>query len=200
MGLAIPAIALPGRASPVANCYGWISAYNCDFSTPSGAGKMVLSIHYTAADADAWLPPIRQITILPGQQLVPANPSVQATQVAVAGNVATVTTGTPHGFQAGSSAQLGGFTNTQFNGTFTVTAVTAYTFSFALTAANLAATADSGMAVATQAAVVVSSLAQIESNINAYAASNSTTPSVATGAAMYAEFLKHPELVGSTVS
>lgn len=201
MGLSIPLIALPGRAAPVANCYGWIGRFVCDLWTPSGAGEIVLGVHYGAADANAWEAPIRTIRIVPGGVLVPANPTANVVSVSLANNVATLTTDAPHGFQVGASVNTDPLTTTQFRGNHTITAVTAYTFSFALTGANLATTADQATVTATQGPVMVSSLATIQANARAYAQANpGVDPNAAIAVAMYQELLKHPELVGSTIT
>lgn len=196
MGLSIPTIVVPSRAAPIAAAYAYIGEMECDFRSDSG--RMVLDVHYDAADADALLAPARQITIATGQVLVGADPTARVASVSVAGNVATVTTATAHGFAIGATVTLDGTTVVP-PGSYPITAVTAYSFSFALTHADLASTPDSGSASTTAAAVTVSSLTAIFTEAGAYSAAHpGTTPDVAIEAALYAEFLRHPELVGST--
>ena len=66
-----------------------------------------------------------------------ASPSVAATSWAVVGNVAKLTATTPpHGLAVGDSVTVSGFGQVYLNGTFTLTAVTASTFSYALIHAN----------------------------------------------------------------
>ena len=65
-------------------------------------------------------------------------------------NVATLTTSTAHPFAVGNVVIVSGVDST-FNGTVTVTAVTSTTISYAVTAANVAATSSSGSIVSRQA-------------------------------------------------
>lgn len=68
------------------------------------------------------------------------------TNVAITTDVATITTGTPHGLLAGMKVTLAGFTNAEFNVTAaTIVAVpTATTFTLDITHGDVASTADSG--------------------------------------------------------
>jgi hypothetical protein len=65
------------------------------------------------------------------------------TNAALTSNVATLTTSTAHGFAVGNSVVVAGV-GVSFNGTFTVTAVTTNTFSYAKTASNVASTQATG--------------------------------------------------------
>jgi hypothetical protein len=70
--------------------------------------------------------------------------------VAVASNVATVVTTTPHGFEVGDSVVIDAATQNAFDGTRTIASVPAWdSFTFALTAANLSTTSESGTVVKT---------------------------------------------------
>jgi hypothetical protein len=70
--------------------------------------------------------------------------------VAVASNVATVVTTTPHGFAVGDSVVIDAATRNTFDGTRTVASVPAWdSFTFALTATNLSTTAETGTVVKT---------------------------------------------------
>ena len=70
--------------------------------------------------------------------------------VAVASNVATVVTTTPHGFSVGDSVVIDAATRNTFDGTRTVASVPAWdSFTFALTATNLSTTAETGTVVKT---------------------------------------------------
>jgi hypothetical protein len=65
--------------------------------------------------------------------------------VALTSNVATITANS-HGYAVGDSVVIAGLTTTALNGTYTITGVTANTFTFAKTNADIASTADSGTA------------------------------------------------------
>ena len=65
--------------------------------------------------------------------------------VALTSNVATITANS-HGYAVGDSVVIAGLTTTALNGTYTITGVTANTFTFAKTNDNIASTADSGTA------------------------------------------------------
>lgn len=67
-------------------------------------------------------------------------------QVQLTSNVATLRMTAAANFQVGQSVVVSALTNSQFNGTFTITAVTTTTISYALVGANVGATADSGTA------------------------------------------------------
>jgi hypothetical protein len=76
------------------------------------------------------------------------------TATSISSNVATVTVSTPHTLQVGSSVTLAnitgsGVTSSNYNGNRTITAVTLYTFSYAVTAADQASLATSGSAYQT---------------------------------------------------
>lgn len=73
---------------------------------------------------------------------------------ALTSNVATLTTGYPHGFIVGDSVTVSAV-NATFNGTFTLTAVTARTFSYAKTAADVAAAPAGGTATTTPGRTLV---------------------------------------------
>jgi photosystem II stability/assembly factor-like uncharacterized protein len=68
----------------------------------------------------------------------------EVTQVQRAGGVATLTA--THSFSPGQLVGVSGLTDTTFNGTFTVTAATATTFSFTLSGPDTPPTPDSGTA------------------------------------------------------
>jgi hypothetical protein len=68
--------------------------------------------------------------------------------VALASNVATLTTSAAHGFSAGQTVIISGLTNSFFNGTYAITGVTSTTFTYSLTHANVSSAADSGSATA----------------------------------------------------
>lgn len=65
------------------------------------------------------------------------------TNKALTSNVATITTSSAHGLSVGNSVTVSGVDAT-FNGTYTLTAVTSTTLSYARTAANVTSTASSG--------------------------------------------------------
>jgi hypothetical protein len=65
------------------------------------------------------------------------------TNAALTSNFATLTTSTAHGFAVGNSVVVTGVGET-FNGTFTVTAVTATTFTYAKSASNVASASATG--------------------------------------------------------
>lgn len=65
--------------------------------------------------------------------------------VALTSNVATITANS-HGYAVGDSVVIAGLTTTALNGTYTITGVTANTFTFAKTEDDIASTADSGTA------------------------------------------------------
>jgi hypothetical protein len=70
--------------------------------------------------------------------------------VAVASNVATVVTTTPHGFEVGDSVVIDAATQNALDGTRTIATVPAWdSFTFALTASNLSTTAETGTVVKT---------------------------------------------------
>ena len=74
---------------------------------------------------------------------VGANVSASVTSKALTSNVATLTTATDPALTVGDSVTITGVDST-FNGTYTVTAVTATTFSYALTHADVAAATATG--------------------------------------------------------
>lgn len=67
------------------------------------------------------------------------------TQKQLTGNVAILTTSSPHGYQIGENVVVSSVDST-FNGTFVITAVTASTFSYGKVAADVPATPASGAA------------------------------------------------------
>jgi hypothetical protein len=72
-------------------------------------------------------------------------PSISIVSKSLSANSATLTTSSAHGFTAGQSVVVSNVDAT-FNGTFTISAVTSTTFSYAKTAANVATTATIGTA------------------------------------------------------
>jgi len=64
--------------------------------------------------------------------------------VALTSNVATITTTANHGYSVGDSVTVAAVTNTALNGTFTITAITLNTFSYAKTNADITSVADTG--------------------------------------------------------
>jgi hypothetical protein len=64
--------------------------------------------------------------------------------VALTSNVATITTSADHGYSVGDSVTVAAVGNTALNGTFTITAITLNTFSYAKTNANISSVADTG--------------------------------------------------------
>ena len=65
--------------------------------------------------------------------------------VALTSNVATITANS-HGYAVGDSVVIAGLTTTALNGTYTITGVTANTFTFAKTNADIPSASDSGTA------------------------------------------------------
>lgn len=65
------------------------------------------------------------------------------TNVALTSNVATITTSTAHGFQIGDYVLVAASNNT-FNGSYSITAITSTTFSYAKTNSNIASIAANG--------------------------------------------------------
>ena len=65
-----------------------------------------------------------------------ASTAVRVVSKSVASNVAKLTTAEPHGFAVGNSITVSNM-NSPFDGTYTVTAVTTYTISYAKTTANI---------------------------------------------------------------
>lgn len=88
-------------------------------------------------------------TVTSQQPLLVKGASLTATitNKALTSNVATLTTSAPHGFSSGRRVNVSGVDAT-FNGGYTITAVTATTFSYAKTAADVASTASGGSATA----------------------------------------------------
>lgn len=76
------------------------------------------------------------------------------TNVALTSNVATVTTSAAHGFDVGDVVVVDASNNT-FDGTYTVTAVTSTTFSYALTASNVSSVAATGTVKAKEHKVIL---------------------------------------------
>jgi hypothetical protein len=73
--------------------------------------------------------------------------------VALTGNVATITTSAAHTFTVGQSVTISGLANSGLNGTYTIASVPiSTTFTYAKTASNIASTPDSGSAVGAQTA------------------------------------------------
>jgi N4-gp56 family major capsid protein len=72
------------------------------------------------------------------------SPTVSITTVALTSNVVTITTSVAHGLGTGQVVTVAAVTNTAVNGTFTITGVTSTTFTYALTASNIASGADTG--------------------------------------------------------
>ena len=79
-------------------------------------------------------PPITSNSLLPPTN-ISAGPAQIFTSVSVNGNgsIATYTTTQNHGYIVGDIVIISGFTNTSFNGTYTITAITNKTFSVAST-------------------------------------------------------------------
>ena len=71
------------------------------------------------------------------------------TAVALNNNVATITTLSAPNFVVGEPITVTGLTNTEFDGVYTISAVSATGFSYSLTGANIATTPDSGTAIYT---------------------------------------------------
>jgi len=71
------------------------------------------------------------------------SPTVSVTNKALTSNVATLTTAVAHGLGVGQVITVSGVDST-FNGTFTLTAVTSDTLSYAKTASNVSSTAATG--------------------------------------------------------
>lgn len=130
------------------------------YLTTSVIGKQVASNVVTIAlGADAALT-TGQIVYLTGvdvaydgtQQVTGVYPSTSAVQISnkvLTSNVATLTTETTHGFRVGQTVTVSGVDST-FNGNHVLTAVTATTFSYAKTHANVATaavTADTAVVV-----------------------------------------------------
>jgi hypothetical protein len=77
--------------------------------------------------------------------------TVATTNVAVTSNVATITTGTPHGAVAGNTVLIAGFTtHSVLNGLWVVISATSTTFTFAVTTSNIVSVADATGTVALQ--------------------------------------------------
>lgn len=76
------------------------------------------------------------------------NESYEITNKVLTSNVATLTTKTPHDFSVGNSVTVSGV-GTPFDGTYTVTAKTSTTFSYARTASNVTSAASSGSVLET---------------------------------------------------
>lgn len=74
--------------------------------------------------------------------------SKNITNVARTSNIVTITTGTTHGFTAGSTVVVTATTNTSINGTYTIVdAPTTTTFTYVKTGTNITSGADTGTAV-----------------------------------------------------
>lgn len=86
-----------------------------------------------------------------GDMFVMATSVANITNISVTGNVATITTSAAHGFTVNRSVIIASLTNTFLNGTWTILSVGTTTFTFAVTHANVATTADSGTAVSSVA-------------------------------------------------
>lgn len=75
------------------------------------------------------------------------SPHAAIATIAVATNVVTVVTSTPHYFATGESVQIVAVVGaTSFSGTYTVTVTNSTTFTFAKTTGNISATAPTGVA------------------------------------------------------
>lgn len=109
-----------------------------------GVGNIVVPNVVGLLTADA-----RQVLIDAGflnANITTANAVTPAiSNVALTSNVATITANS-HGYAVGDSVVIAGLTTTVLNGTYTITGVTANTFTFAKTNDNIASTADSGTA------------------------------------------------------
>ena len=83
--------------------------------------------------------------LLDGYDMNKVYPTITATitNKALTSNVATLTTSAAHGFAVGMTAEVSGVDAT-FNGSYTITAVTSTTFSYAKTASNVTSTAATG--------------------------------------------------------
>lgn len=83
--------------------------------------------------------------LLDGYDMNKVYPTITATVTnkALTSNVATLTTSAAHGFAVGMTAEVSGVDAT-FNGSYTITAVTSTTFSYAKTASNVTSTAATG--------------------------------------------------------
>jgi hypothetical protein len=83
--------------------------------------------------------------LLDGYDINKVYPTITATVTnkALTSNVATLTTSAAHGFAVGMTAEVSGVDAT-FNGSYTITAVTSTTFSYAKTASNVTSTAATG--------------------------------------------------------
>lgn len=73
--------------------------------------------------------------------------SATISNVALASNVATITTSAAHDFEAGDTVVIADLTNSTLNGTYTIVATpTTTTFTYAKTASDITSTSDSGTA------------------------------------------------------
>ena len=86
--------------------------------------------------------------LLDGYDLNKIYPTITATitNKALTSNVATLTTAAAHGMAVGMTAEVSGVDAT-FNGSYTITAVTSTTFSYAKTATNVTSTAATGTVI-----------------------------------------------------
>lgn len=91
--------------------------------------------------------------------------SASVNNVAVASNVATITTSAAHNFPVGATVVITGLMNSFLTGTWTIAAVpSTTTFTFAVLHADLTSISDSGTASSPIAASVISSIA-VSSNV-----------------------------------
>lgn len=85
--------------------------------------------------------------------------TASVSNVAVASNVATLTTTDPHGFIAGERVTVAGLSQTALNGSYTIVSVpTSTTFTYSVTTANITSTASVGTAVVEAGPVAVTEL------------------------------------------
>ena len=76
---------------------------------------------------------------------IPSVTTATISNVALTSNVVTITTAAAHGYGTGQSVIIAATTTTSVNGTFTITSVpSTTTFTYALVAADIASTADTG--------------------------------------------------------
>lgn len=118
------------------------------------AGHMVTGAARTSMQAIQWNN-INGVLTLDGGDVDKIYPTVTntITNKALTSNVATLTTGTAHGFEVGADVVITGVDAT-FNGTYIVTSVpTSTTFTYAKTASNVGSTAVSPVGAVTSSAV-----------------------------------------------
>jgi F0F1-type ATP synthase membrane subunit c/vacuolar-type H+-ATPase subunit K len=156
--------------------------------TTSAAHGLSVGNTVTVAVNDARFDGTFAITAVTATTFSYASPSVAVTSWAVAGNIATLTATSPHGLAVGNSVTVTSFAGkgspTYLNGgPFTLTAVTANTFSYAFTHANASGTDNGSAQITTVASTAATGTATPVTLASAAATGTVTVPGFVTSTA-----------------